>query len=264
MRNTLPGTLRLLEVRRSYRLGPITTEVLCGIDLDVGAGELISVVGPSGSGKTTLMNIIGLLDRPSSGSCLLNGKDISKLGDSELSALRNAHIGFVFQSFHLLPRLTAVENVALPLVYRGTSRSEAKRRALAILSRVGLRERSHHRPEQLSGGQKQRVAIARALIGDPALILADEPTGALDSDTAGEVMDLLLQLHAEHGVTILIITHDVKIARQCERQLRINDGRLSEMRFDNSSSTNKSTPIGAAIPPDNMSVTREISSPARF
>ena len=220
--------LRLIDIRRSYRIGPVVTEVLRGVDLEVGAGDLISITGPSGSGKTTLMNIVGLLDRPTSGACVLNGRDASRLKDDELSALRNEQIGFVFQSFQLLPRLTALENVCLPLVYRGTARAEMRRQARAMLEQVGLSDRIEHRPDQLSGGQKQRVAIARALVGDPALLLADEPTGALDPDTAHEVMELLVRLNGEQMVTILIITHDPLIARRCVRQVRIRDGRLIE------------------------------------
>ena len=178
------GMLRLAGIRRSYRVGPVETEILRGVDLEVEAGEWVSVMGPSGSGKTTLMNIVGLLDRPTSGACLLGGRDVSGLRDDELSALRNRHIGFVFQSFHLLAQLTALENVCLPLVYRGAGRPEMRRRAREVLERVGMADRAGHRPDQLSGGQKQRVAIARALVGEPALLLADEPTGALDTDTA--------------------------------------------------------------------------------
>ena len=227
--------LKLADICRSYRVGPVMTEVLREVDLEVDAGDLISIMGPSGSGKTTLMNIIGLLDRPTSGTCLLDGRDISGLRDDELSALRNRHIGFVFQSFHLLPQLTALENVCLPLVYRGTGRLEMHRRAQAILERVGMGDRIGHRPDQLSGGQKQRVAIARALVGEPALLLADEPTGALDTGTATEVMELLLRLNTEQGITILIITHDRSVARQCARQTRIRDGRLFELEVQRSS-----------------------------
>ena len=220
--------LRLVDVRKSYRTGPTTREVLQGISLDVGTGALVSIMGPSGSGKTTLMNIIGLLDRPTSGACFLNGQDVAGLDDDELSTLRNAHIGFVFQSFHLLPQFTAVENVCLPLLYRGIGRTEMTHRAHTILERVGMGDWREHRPDQLSGGQKQRVAIARALAGEPALLLADEPTGALDADTASEIMTLILQLNAEQGVTVLIITHDPQIARQCARQVRIHKGSLLE------------------------------------
>ena len=224
------GALRLTGVRKSYRLGPVTTEVLRGVDLEVAAGDLISIMGPSGSGKTTLMNIVGLLDRPSAGRHELDGRDVSGLGDDALSRLRNAHVGFVFQAFHLLPRLTAAENVCVPLVYRGAGRREALGMARAMLGRVGLGDRLDYRPDRLSGGQKQRVAIARALVGTPALLLADEPTGALDGDTAGETMELLLELNAERGVTVLIITHDPAVARRCRRRMRIDDGRLREDR----------------------------------
>ncbi len=226
--------LRLVGIRRSFRIGPVETEVLRGVDLEVSAGELMSIMGSSGSGKTTLMNLIGLLDRPSSGHLLLGGRDTSRLSDDALSQLRNEHIGFVFQGFHLLPRLTALENVCLPLVYRGTPRNAAIGRAEAMLARVGMEDRAQHRPDQLSGGQKQRVAIARALIGEPGLLLADEPTGALDADTAQEVMALLLGLNHEKGVTILLITHDSAVAAQCRRRARIHRGRLVdfETRFE--------------------------------
>ncbi len=220
--------LRLAGVRRSFRIGPVTTEVLRGVDLELHAGDLVSVVGASGSGKSTLMNIVGLLDRPSAGSHVLDGRDVSGLGDDALSTLRNERIGFVFQAFHLLPRMSALENVCLPLVYRGVRRAAAAGRAEAMLKRVGMGERARHRPDQLSGGQKQRVAIARALVGEPALLLADEPTGALDAETAQEVMALLLRLNAEQGVTVMIITHDAAIARRCARRLRIREGRLVE------------------------------------
>jgi len=223
-----PAMLRLAGVCRSFRIGPVTTEVLRGVDLEVRAGDLVSIVGTSGSGKTTLMNIVGLLDRPNSGSYTLDGRDVSGLGDDALSSLRNRRIGFVFQAFHLLPRLTARENVCLPLVYRGVGRAAAMGRAEAMLERVGMGERTRHRPDQMSGGQKQRVAIARALVGEPALLLADEPTGALDGDTAREVMALLFRLNREQGITVMVITHDTAIARQCAHRLRISDGRLLE------------------------------------
>jgi len=226
--NASTDMLRLVDVCKSYRTGTTTREVLQGINLQVGAGDLVSIMGPSGSGKTTLMNIMGLLDRPSAGASFINGQDAAALDDRELSTLRNAHIGFVFQSFHLLPQFTAVENVCLPLLYRGLGRAETRERARAMLDRVGMGDWSHQRPDQLSGGQKQRVAIARALVGEPALLLADEPTGALDADTSAEIMTLLLQLNAQQRVTILIITHDPLIARRCARQVRIKMGRLLE------------------------------------
>ena len=234
--------LRLVDVRKSYRIGPATREVLQGVRLEVNAGDLVSIMGSSGSGKTTLMNIIGLLDRPGAGACFLNGRDVSGLTDDELSALRNEHIGFVFQSFQLLPQLTALENVCLPLVYRGMGLAEMRQRAHAMLERTGMHDWAEHRPDQLSGGQKQRVAIARALAGEPALLLADEPTGALDADTAAEVMTLLLQLNSEQGVTILIITHDPRVASRCARQLRIRDGRLLEKET-------RAAPAGASRQP---------------
>ncbi len=224
----LRGGLRLIGIRKSYQIGPVTTEVLHGVDLDVAAGDMMSIMGPSGSGKTTLMNIIGLLDRPDSGNHVLEGRDVSGLDDDTLSRLRNAHVGFVFQAFHLLSRLTAAENVCVPLVYRGMGRKEALRRAREMLEQVGMGDRMEHKPDQLSGGQKQRVAIARALVGEPALLLADEPTGALDADTAEETMRLLLDLNSGQGVTVLIITHDPTVARRCARRMRIDNGRLRE------------------------------------
>ncbi len=237
--------LKLADIRRSYSVGGVETDILRGVDLEVGAGDLLSIMGPSGSGKTTLMNIIGLLDRPDSGACILNGRDVQGLRDDELAALRNRHIGFVFQSFHLLPQLTALENVGLPLVYRGVPRSQISTRAGEILERVGMADKIGNRPDQLSGGQKQRVAIARALVGDPALVLADEPTGALDADTASEVMALLGRLNTEQGITILIITHDPSVAGQCRRQTRILNGRLFETRAEVSATAPQPTVLGA-------------------
>ena len=221
--------LRLVDIEMSYRLGTQNIEVLRGIRLEVAEGDLLSIMGPSGSGKSTLMNIIGLLGRPTAGSYFLNGRDVRSMKDRELSAYRNANIGFIFQSFQLLGHLTALENVAVPLVYRGMGRGEIRRRARVILEKVGMGERTTHKPDQLSGGQKQRVAIARALVGEPAVVLADEPTGALDSSTAEEVMQLLIQLNLEDRITILIITHDPSVARRCRRQARIADGVLHEL-----------------------------------
>ena len=220
--------LRLVDVRKSFRLGTLTVEVLRGVDLEVAAGDMLSIMGPSGSGKSTLMNIIGLLGRPTAGSYYMNGRDVSSMNDRELSAFRNANIGFVFQSFHLLEHLTALENVAVPLVYRGLGRASIRRRSRAILEKVGMGDRLGHKPDQLSGGQKQRVAIARALVGEPSVVLADEPTGALDSDTADEVMESLIRLNREDLITIVIITHDPLIARLCARKTLIRDGALFE------------------------------------
>ena len=218
--------LRLVDIRKSYRLGPEEVQVLKGIHLDVEAGDLLSIMGPSGSGKSTLMNILGLLSRQTGGSYLVNGRDASAMDDRELSTFRNASIGFVFQSFNLLGHLTALDNAALPLVYRGLDRRERRRRAGEILEKVGMADRLDHKPNQLSGGQKQRVAIARALAGAPAVVLADEPTGALDSHTADDVMRLLADLNREEGITVVIITHDPEVSQRCQRRARIHDGLL--------------------------------------
>ena len=220
--------LRLVDIGKSYRLGTLSVEVLRGVNLEVAEGDLLSITGASGSGKSTLLNIIGLLGKPTAGSYFLNGRDVLSMNDDTLSSFRNASIGFVFQSFNLLDRLTALENVGVPLVYRGLGREPIRSRARTMLEKVGMGDRLGHTPDQLSGGQKQRVAIARALVGGPSVVLADEPTGALDSDTANEVMDLLIQLNVEERVTILIITHDAAIARRCTRQSTIGDGVLRE------------------------------------
>ena len=220
--------LRLTGVRKTYVVGPASVEVLRGVDFAVNRGDLVSIMGASGSGKSTLVHIIGLLDSPSSGSYVLGGQEVSTLPDDRMSALRNAGIGFVFQSFHLLPRLTALENVRLPLVYRGTGSAEMDRRAARALGRVGLGDRAGHRPGELSGGQQQRVAIARALVGEPDIVLADEPTGALDAATGNETMDLFSHLNREVGTTLIVITHDPEIAARCRRRARIVDGLLME------------------------------------
>ena len=220
--------LELVDICKSYRLGPVEVEVLKGARLVVEAGDLLSIMGPSGSGKSTLMNIVGLLGRPTSGTYRLGGRDVSALNDRALSAFRNAHIGFVFQSFNLLGHLTALENAALPLVYRGLGGREMRRRAGAILEKVGMGDRLGHRPDQLSGGQKQRVAIARALVGTPSVVLADEPTGALDSDTAEEVMRLMIRLNRDEEIAVVIITHDPVVSMQCRRRAVIRDGVLFE------------------------------------
>ena len=220
--------LRLADIEKSYRLGTLSVEVLRGINLEVSEGDLLSIMGASGSGKSTLLNIIGLLGKPTAGSYFVNGRDVLSMNDHTLSSVRNANIGFVFQSFNLLDRLTALENVGVPLVYRGLGRGLIWSRARTMLEKVGMGDRLDHRPDQLSGGQKQRVAIARALVGEPSVVLADEPTGALDSDTANEVMDLLIELNVEQRITILIITHDAAIARRCTRQAIIGDGVLRE------------------------------------
>jgi putative ABC transport system ATP-binding protein len=199
---------------------------LGGVSASISAGEFVAVVGASGSGKSTLMNVLGILDHDFSGSLRIFGVDVSSLSASSAARLRNELIGFVFQSFHLLPRLTAWENVALPLFHRGLKRPERKARAMAMLDRVGLVDRVDHRPEQLSGGQRQRVAIARALVGEPRLILADEPTGNLDTVTGAQVMGLLRALNCELGVTVVMVTHDRDMAKLCDRVIEIRDGRV--------------------------------------
>jgi len=217
--------IRVEGLTKVYRMDGVTVEALRGVDLTVAPREFVAVIGPSGSGKSTLMNIIGCLDVPTTGKYWLNGREVSLLSDNQLAEVRNRQIGFVFQSFNLLPRLSALENVERPLIYRGVGRKERLQRARAALERVGLEGRMLHKPTQLSGGQQQRVAIARALVGDPVLILADEPTGSLDSASGREVMSLLKELHAQ-GRTIMLITHDPEVARQAQRQVRIHDGRL--------------------------------------
>ncbi|WP_160122954.1 ABC transporter ATP-binding protein [Rhodovarius lipocyclicus] len=219
--------LELEAISRSFRVGPAETQVLRGISLTLAAGEMASIMGGSGSGKTTLMNIIGLLDRPSEGAYRIRGEDVLAARPDALSGLRNRLIGFVFQSYLLLPRLNAWRNVALPLMYRGVAEGEARRRACEMLERVGLSHRTEHFPPQLSGGQRQRVAIARALVGEPAVLLADEPTGALDPTTSQEIMDLFLEMNAALGVLVLIITHDPGVAAQCRRRLVLEGGALA-------------------------------------
>ncbi len=216
--------LKLNQIRKSYRLGPVEMEILKGVDLDVATGALLSIMGSSGSGKSTLMNIMGFLDTPDSGSYFLEERDVSDLDDEALSDIRNERIGFVFQQFNLLHRLSAVDNVSLPLVYRGVTEKERRHRSLEILEKVGVSDRAHHRPGELSGGQQQRVAIARAIVGKPSIILADEPTGALDTRVGQEIMDLFIRLNREEGITIVIITHDPKVAAQCDMMVRMDDG----------------------------------------
>ena len=217
---------------KQYQMGDEVSTVLKGIDLDIEEGEFLSILGPSGSGKSTLMNIIGCLDTPTSGTYTLHGRVIRDLDQKQLARIRSQEIGFIFQQFQLLPRLNALKNVELPLVYAGVSQKERTRRAKEMLVRVGLKDRMEHFPNQLSGGQQQRVAIARALATNPTLLLADEPTGALDQSTGEQVMDLFKELHDE-GRTIVMITHDLKIARHASRIVSILDGELSEgVRYD--------------------------------
>ena len=215
--------LHLENIRKSYYLGKQELPVLKGISMDIFKNEYVALMGPSGSGKSTLMNILGCLDSPTGGLYVLNGKDVSRMADDELAGVRNKEIGFVFQQFNLLPRLTAAENVALPLIYSGVSKKDRVERAAAVLEKVKLTDRMHHKPNELSGGQCQRVAIARALINDPAIILADEPTGNLDSKTSYEIMDILGKIHAD-GNTIILVTHEEDISHFAHRVVRLKDG----------------------------------------
>ncbi len=225
--------LKLEGISRHYRAGPTLLKVLKGIDLDVNQGELLSIMGASGSGKSTLMNVIGLLDRPTSGSYRIDGKDVLASDPDDIARIRNRNIGFVFQSFHLLPRLTALKNVELPLLYRGIHAKARRSSATDWLQRVGMGDRLRHKPNELSGGQRQRVAIARALVGSPKLILADEPTGALDEQTGKEIMDLFMDLNLSERVTVIIITHDAKIGSVCRRRLILENGLLFSKAADN-------------------------------
>lgn len=218
--------IELVNISKIYRTGAVAVKALDGVSLTVQHGEMVAIMGPSGSGKTTLMNIIGCLDVPTEGRYLLEGKEVSRLKEDELAEIRNKKIGFVFQNFNLLPRLTALENVELPLIYRGMGAAERRERAEKALTMVGLADRMHHRPSELSGGQQQRVAIARALAGDPPIILADEPTGNLDSRAGAEVMGILKELN-RNGKTVVLITHDSNIANQAGRIIRIRDGRIA-------------------------------------
>ncbi len=215
--------IRLEEIQKSYFMGNQAIPVLKGISLDIFKNEYVALMGPSGSGKSTLMNILGCLDSPTGGKYVLNGKDVSKMPDDDLAEVRNTEIGFVFQQFNLLPRLSAAENVALPLIYAGVSKKERMERAMEALKKVGLEERSHHKSNELSGGQIQRVAIARALVNNPSLLLADEPTGNLDSKTSVEVMEIFGKIQ-EAGNTVVLVTHEEDIAKYAHRVVRLRDG----------------------------------------
>ena len=217
------GIIHLDSIRKSYFMGRQELPVLNGISLDILKNEYVALMGPSGSGKSTLMNILGCLDTPTSGTYILNGNDVSQMADNDLATIRNKEIGFVFQQFNLLPRLTAVENVALPLVYAGMNKKDRTEKAMQMLSLVSLTDRSHHRPNELSGGQCQRIAIARALVNDPAIILADEPTGNLDTKTSHEIMEIFESIY-KNGNTIVIVTHEEDIAHHARRIVRLRDG----------------------------------------
>jgi putative ABC transport system ATP-binding protein len=218
-------------ITRDFQLGSETVNVLKGIDLVINKGEYVALMGPSGSGKSTLMNILGCLDTPTSGSYILNGKQVSEMHDDELAEIRNKEIGFVFQTFNLMPRTTALDNVALPMVYAGFSKEERNKRATEVLSQVGLADRMDHKPNQLSGGQRQRVAVGRALVNKPSIILADEPTGNLDSKTSVEIMKLFGEIHS-NGNTVILVTHEEDIAAHAHRIIRLRDG-IIENDFQN-------------------------------
>ncbi len=215
--------IKITNIKRDFVLGNEIVYVLKGIDLQINKGEYVALMGPSGSGKSTLMNLLGCLDTPTSGTYILNGKDVSLMKDDELAEIRNKEIGFVFQTFNLLPRTTALDNVALPMIYAGYSKSERNERATEVLKQVNLADRMDHQPNQLSGGQRQRVAVARALVNKPSIILADEPTGNLDSKTSIEIMKLFGDIHAS-GNTVILVTHEEEIAAYANRVIRLRDG----------------------------------------
>jgi putative ABC transport system ATP-binding protein len=219
--------IQISNLMKSYKLGGETVHALNNVSLNIDQGEFLAIIGPSGSGKSTLMNMLGCLDRPDSGEYFLDGKEIGRMNDNDLATIRNQKIGFIFQNFNLLTKLTAIENVELPLIYSGVSSKERRELAIESLTKVGLKERAGHLPTQLSGGQQQRVAIARALVGNPSILLADEPTGALDTKTSAEILQLMKELN-EAGNTIILITHDLSIAKQAKRMVRIQDGQLFE------------------------------------
>jgi len=219
----MSSIIHLENIQKNYYLGKQELQVLKGITIDILKNEYVALMGPSGSGKSTLMNILGCLDSPTGGKYILNGKDVSRMADNDLAEVRNKEIGFVFQQFNLLPRLSAIENVALPLIYAGVDKKERLERAMEVLTKVKLDDRSHHKPNELSGGQCQRVAIARALINNPSIILADEPTGNLDSKTSHEIMDILTKIHHD-GNTVILVTHEEDIAAFAKRVIRLKDG----------------------------------------
>ncbi len=236
----MQGIIHLENIRKSYYLGKNELQVLKGISLDIFKNEYVALMGPSGSGKSTLMNLLGCLDTPSGGKYVLNGKDVSRMPDNDLAEVRNKEIGFVFQQFNLLPRLTAAENVALPLVYSGINKKERIERSMQVLKTVKLDDRSHHKPNELSGGQAQRVAIARALINNPSIILADEPTGNLDSKTSYEIMDIMGKIHAA-GNTFILVTHEEDISQYAHRVIRLRDGLIESDKVN-------ANPVKSVVP----------------
>ena len=221
--------IRIRDLTRYYEMGTETVQALRGVSLDIARNEYLAIMGPSGSGKSTMMNMIGCLDTPTGGEYWLNGQEVSQLSDDQLARVRNKEIGFVFQTFNLLPRATSLHNVELPLVYAGVSAKERRSRASAALGRVGLGDRMHHRPNELSGGQRQRVAIARALVNEPSILLADEPTGNLDSTTSEEIMQVFGELHRQ-GQTIIMVTHEADIAAHADRTVVLRDGKVETDR----------------------------------
>jgi putative ABC transport system ATP-binding protein len=220
--------IELNDICKVYQMGEIEVRALCGVDLAVETGEMMAIMGPSGSGKSTMMNILGCLDQPTTGTYLLDNKDVSSLDDDQLAEIRNHKIGFVFQTFNLLARTSALENVMLPLIYAGVGRTERQKRAQKALESVGLEERLRHTPNELSGGQQQRVAIARALVNDPSIILADEPTGNLDSKSGAEVMAILQWLNRYQGITVVLVTHDPRVSQHTNRVIHLYDGLITK------------------------------------
>ncbi len=222
----MENLISLIDLVKHYKVGTYVVKALQSVSIDIKENEYVAIMGPSGSGKSTLMNILGCLDTPTSGSYILNGKDVSQLDDNRLAEIRNKEIGFVFQTFNLLPRYTALENVTLPLIYAGVQRADREERAREVMESVGLGDRTHHKPNELSGGQRQRVAVARALVNRPSIILADEPTGNLDSKTSVDIMNLFDEIHAR-GNTVILVTHEEDIAHYAQRIIRLMDGEVA-------------------------------------